>query len=137
VALQNGASIDVSVDTGGGSALVGGDLHGAGGVKTAAATQVDNGAVINADALVNGNGGKVVVWSDQHTGFGGAISAKGGAQGGDGGFVETSGKATLAFAGKVNTTAAHGATGSLLLDPTDITIDNNGRRGGDVDAECD
>jgi filamentous hemagglutinin family protein len=130
VALQNGASIDVSGDTGGGSALVGGDLHGAGGVKTAAFTQVDTGAVISADALVNGNGGKVVVWADQHTGFGGAISAKGGALGGDGGFVETSGKATLAFAGKVNTTAAHGATGSLLLDPTDITIANSPTSGG-------
>jgi filamentous hemagglutinin family protein len=130
VTLANGASIDVSGDTGGGSALVGGDFHGAGGARTAAFTQVDAGAVINADALVSGNGGKVAVWADQHTGFGGAISAKGGAQGGDGGFVETSGKATLAFAGKVDTTAAHGATGSLLLDPTDITIDTSASSGG-------
>jgi len=130
VALRNGARIDVSGDTGGGSALVGGDLHGAGGVKTAAFASVDAGAVINADALASGDGGKVVVWADQHTGFAGAISAKGGAQGGDGGFVETSGKATLAFAGTVNTTAAHGATGSLLLDPTDITISNAVSSGG-------
>jgi filamentous hemagglutinin family protein len=124
IALQGGANIDVSGDTGGGSALVGGDVHGVGGVKTAAFTEVSQGAVINADALTSGDGGKVVVWADQHTGFRGAISAKGGAAGGDGGFVETSGKKTLAFAGKVNTTAARGATGTLLLDPTDITISN-------------
>ena len=130
VALRNGARIDVSGDTGGGTALVGGDLHGAGGVKTAAFALVDAGAVINADALANGDGGKVVVWADQHTGFAGAISARGGAQGGDGGFVETSGKATLAFAGRVDTTAARGATGSLLLDPSNITIRNADSTGG-------
>jgi outer membrane biosynthesis protein TonB len=51
----------------------------------------------------------------------GAIEAKGGASGGDGGQVEASGHA-LAFEGTVDTTAAQGRTGSLLLDPTNIYI---------------
>lgn len=124
VALQSGARIDVSGDTGGGRALVGGDFHGAGAVRTASFTQVDKGAVINADARIEGNGGEVAVWANQDTTFGGRISAAGGAHGGDGGFIETSGKRTLAFSGAVNTSAARGATGTLLLDPTDITISN-------------
>ncbi|WLI89445.1 YDG domain-containing protein [Massilia sp. R2A-15] len=125
VSLQTGANVDVSGDAGGGSARIGGDFHGAGALKTASQTQVEKGASINADAITSGNGGTVAVWSDQHTGFAGSISAKGGAQGGDGGFVETSGKRTLAFSGKVSTTAAHGTTGTLLLDPTDITISSD------------
>ena len=122
VALLAGAQINVSGDAGGGSALLGGDLHGAGGVPTAAYTEVAQGALIHADALTRGNGGTVVVWADQHTDFAGSISAKGGAGGGDGGLVETSGKHTLAFSGSVTTSAVKGATGTLLLDPTDITI---------------
>ncbi|MCK7582610.1 MAG: hypothetical protein MZV65_48255 [Chromatiales bacterium] len=48
-------------------------------------------AAIHADALGTGAGGKVVVWSDKATRVHGTITANGGARGGDGGFVETSG----------------------------------------------
>ncbi|MBC7453648.1 MAG: filamentous hemagglutinin N-terminal domain-containing protein [Massilia sp.] len=132
VALLAGAHIDVSGDGGGGSVLVGGALHGAGGVPTAATTRIEQGARIDADALAGGNGGKVVVWADQHASFAGAISARGGAGGGGGGFVETSGKHTLAFSGTVDTSAARGASGTLLLDPGDITIATGASSGGMV-----
>ncbi len=49
--------------------------------------------------LASGDGGKVVVWSDGSTGFFGGIKATGGAQAGNGGMVEVSGKNTLAFDG--------------------------------------
>jgi filamentous hemagglutinin family protein len=122
VALNSGALIDVSGHSGGGQALVGGNFHGAGLERNASMTYVDQNARIRADALAKGDGGKVAVWADQHTTYGGSISAKGGANGGHGGFVETSGKQTLAFKGAVDTSAAKGKTGTLLLDPNDITI---------------
>jgi filamentous hemagglutinin family protein len=122
VGLFAGSTVDVSGDAGGGMVLIGGNFHGAGPEKNASMTYVDKDAAITADALVNGDGGTVVVWSDDTTRFNGTISARGGVQGGDGGRVEVSGKHGLMFDGSVNTTAAHGKMGSLLLDPDNITI---------------
>ncbi|MDI9408751.1 MAG: filamentous hemagglutinin N-terminal domain-containing protein, partial [Candidatus Pacebacteria bacterium] len=85
-------------------------------------TTIGATAVISVDAAQNGNGGRAIIWSDNHTDFNGFISAKGGSDSGDGGFVEVSGKHTLNYNGLVNTLANHGKTGTLLLDPTDITI---------------
>jgi filamentous hemagglutinin family protein len=122
VGLSDGSTIDASGDAGGGIVLVGGALHGAGTEANAAATYVAKGATINADAITSGDGGKVVVWSDHQTVFAGAISARGGSQAGNGGFVEVSGKDFLSFRGTADRRAAHGAAGTLLLDPTDLTI---------------
>ena len=52
----------------------------------------------------------------------GQINARGGANGGDGGKVEVSGKTTLDFQGGADLTAARGKTGSLLLDPGFLTV---------------
>ncbi|MBI4695864.1 MAG: filamentous hemagglutinin N-terminal domain-containing protein [Gammaproteobacteria bacterium] len=123
VGLLGTASLDVSGTHGGGAALVGGDFHGGNSaVKNAQDTYVATDAKIAADALTEGNGGKVVVWADDTTRFHGAVSARGGAAGGDGGQSEISGKNSLAFDGTVDATAAHGRTGSVLFDPLDVTI---------------
>ena len=79
--------------------------------------------MIDASATATGNGGKVIIWANQATTFVGTILAKGGALSGNGGFVETSG-GTLSFNGNVNTSALNGKTGTWLLDPQDITINN-------------
>jgi len=65
-------------------------------------TTIARDAELRADALASGDGGKVVVWSDGDTRFSGAISARGGAAGGNGGVAETSGKRNLAFDGTVD-----------------------------------
>jgi len=133
-----GASIDVSGAAGGGKALIGGDTGGgkvnpaAGSVAQAAlegfaipsatTLSVDAKSVINASATGSGNGGKVVLWSDQQTSFAGTILAKGGLTGGDGGFAEVSSHGQLAFAGIVDLSAPKGQTGTLLLDPYDVVI---------------
>src|SRR5262249_32753198 len=69
VNLAAGANIDVSGDAGGGTALIGGNFHGAGPEVNAATTTISAGARINASAITRGNGGKVAVWSDVLTTF--------------------------------------------------------------------
>src|SRR5471030_262618 len=127
VGLTGNAKVDASGAAGGGTVLVGGDYHGQNpAVQNAQSSYVGADAVIAADAVQTGQGGKVIVWSDQATRAYGSISARGGAQGGDGGFVETSG-AYLDVAGiKVSTAAAHGTLGRWLLDPDDITVTADG-----------
>ncbi|HEX8988859.1 MAG TPA: filamentous hemagglutinin N-terminal domain-containing protein [Rhodocyclaceae bacterium] len=133
IALLDGAVIDASGATGGGSILVGGDAHGAnaGGAANAQAVYVDRRAVLKADAIDTGDGGRVVVWADGVTRAYGSFSARGGALAGDGGFVETSGKQWLDIAGaRVDTRAPFGMSGNWLLDPTDITIVHSGATTG-------
>lgn len=123
VGLIDAAQVDASGATGGGTVLIGGDYQGSNAaVQNAFRTYVGPQATIKADALHQGDGGKVVVWADDATRFAGTISVRGGANGGDGGFVEVSGKGALDFQGLVDTRAPQGKTGTLLLDPTDITI---------------
>ncbi|WP_292932130.1 filamentous hemagglutinin N-terminal domain-containing protein [Noviherbaspirillum sp.] len=123
VGLAGGARVDASGKTGGGTVLVGGDYHGENAaVPNARRTYVGSGADIKADATDSGNGGKVIVWSDEVTRNHGNISARGGAQGGDGGFVESSGKQTLEHHAAVDVSAPKGKGGTLLLDPATITI---------------
>ncbi|HVX85120.1 MAG TPA: filamentous hemagglutinin N-terminal domain-containing protein, partial [Phycisphaerae bacterium] len=116
------AKIDVSGTGGGGTVKVGGDFHGAGDTPTSSETVVSTGTVINANGVGNADGGKVAVWSDGTTKFAGVITAQGGAQGGNGGLVEVSGKQHLAFGGVVNTLAPKGTTGTLLMDPANLTL---------------
>ena len=121
VGLVN-AQIDASGVLGGGTVLIGGNLQGNGITPNALRTFVDRNSKIDVSALLNGDGGTAIVWADQTTRFLGSILAKGGTQSGDGGFVEVSGKQNLDYRGNVNTLSPNGKTGTLLLDPTDITV---------------
>ncbi|OWW18775.1 filamentous hemagglutinin N-terminal domain-containing protein [Noviherbaspirillum denitrificans] len=123
VGLTGDAVIDASGQQGGGTVLVGGDYQGKNsGVQNAKRTYVGKDVQIKADATENGDGGKVIVWSDEVTRNYGSISARGGANGGDGGFVESSGKQMLEHRGRVDVSAPIGKGGTLLLDPAVITL---------------
>lgn len=124
VTLLSPGRIDVSSPFGGGTVLIGGDYQGRGTTPTARETVVGLGVTINADGLNTGDGGRVILWSDESTEFFGSISARGGEWGGNGGFVEVSGLETLNFQGNVDTLAPNGNPGMLLLDPTNITVIN-------------
>ncbi|MGZ4980927.1 MAG: hypothetical protein ACXWE4_06425, partial [Methylobacter sp.] len=99
VGVLDQAQIDASGENGGGQVLVGGDYQGKSpNIHNATATYIGKDTTIKADAKTNGNGG-------------------------NGGFVETSGHNYLDVAGaRVDTRAPNGTTGNWLLDPTDITI---------------
>lgn len=132
VGLIGNAAIDASGLTGGGTVLVGGDFQGSNpDVPNAQRTYVGSDARIAADAIETGDGGKVIVWSDEITRAYGTISARGGTQGGDGGLVEVSGKNLLDFAARVDTSAPMGHAGTILLDPLDITIQDTGGANND------
>ena len=125
VVLDGPALVDASGDTGGGTILVGGDLQGKNpDVPNAKTTFVGTDVILRADALLKGDGGKVIVWADAATHFVASISARGGRDGGNGGFAEVSGKDFLYFnpRGSIDLSAPQGATGILLLDPADVNI---------------
>src|SRR5579885_3254004 len=131
VSLQPGARVDASGNAGGGTILVGGNLHGAGPERNARTSLVAGGVLLDADALAAGKGGTIAVWSDHRTIIAGTLSARGGAAGGDGGFIETSGKDVLGVHGAViDTTAPLGRTGEWLLDPTNLEIASGAATGG-------
>jgi filamentous hemagglutinin family protein len=122
----DGASIDASGNRSGGRVFLGGGLYGTlNGIDNPATdTMFSADSVVNADALVSGRGGTVVVWGSGHSAFYGNISARGGALRGDGGLVEVSTGEGVIFEGIVDTSAAHGTMGELLIDPFSVQIGN-------------
>ncbi|WP_144417563.1 beta strand repeat-containing protein, partial [Janthinobacterium sp. KBS0711] len=139
VGLLSNAKVDASGATGGGTVLLGGDYQGKNAaVQNARQVLVGKDASVTADAVNSGNGGKVIAWGDESAQVHGSISARGGAQGGDGGFVETSGHYLAVDGIRVNTSAARGKRGNWLLDPYDITViaGSDGQL-GDVDQFAD
>lgn len=127
VGLFAEAEVDASGDNGGGEVLIGGDYQGANpDVQNARQTQVGDNAIVRANAKETGSGGKLIVWADDYTEFRGRAEAIAGTENGDGGFIEISGKQSLAFAGEVDASAENGAAGTVLFDPKNIDINDAG-----------
>jgi filamentous hemagglutinin family protein len=126
VIVPEGASIDASGQLGGGEVYIGGEFQGTGDLPHADYLLAESGATLSADALVEGDGGVIVLWSDLVTLYAASASARGGARGGDGGLIEVSSAGDLAYAGSADTTATAGTTGTLLLDPRDTIIGAGG-----------
>ncbi|WP_460104400.1 beta strand repeat-containing protein, partial [Sessilibacter sp. MAH4] len=123
VGLVGNANIDASGATGGGEVLIGGDYQGANpDIRNAEVTYIGSDTEINASAIENGDGGRVIVWADDTTRFYGDIKTEGGNEVGDGGFVETSGKRYVDLRGQVSARAENGTAGQWLIDPTNIEI---------------
>jgi filamentous hemagglutinin family protein len=126
--IDNGL-VDVSGDAGGGTALIGGDEHGSNpDVVDADQTYLGPDATITADAFTLGNGGKIILWGNESTQAYGSISAQGGSQGGNGGFVETSAP-YLDVQTSPKLSAPQGSGGTWLLDPYNLTISSSSTTG--------
>ena len=125
IRLASGSSISASGATGGGAVLVGGDWQGSGNLRQATTVNLEHGASIDVSATAQGDGGKVVLWSNVSlpgslTQVDGSIRAVGAGVGTVvGGQIETSGH--LLGIGP-NASVAAGAKGQWLLDPADVTI---------------
>ncbi|MGZ8251671.1 MAG: beta strand repeat-containing protein [Methylophilaceae bacterium] len=117
----DGATLNANGATGGGTILLGGDYQGGGSLSHASTTIVGGGSIITANATQQGDGGKVVLWSDESTNFSGNISARG-AGVGNGGLAEISSHGLLDISGWVDLNASSGLTGTLLLDPRNVFI---------------
>ncbi|NHQ61113.1 filamentous hemagglutinin N-terminal domain-containing protein, partial [Chlorobium sp. BLA1] len=139
VLVKDGAHLTASGATGGGEVLVGGSWQNSdSSVRQATGTIVEQGALLEASAIDSGNGGTVVAWSDvtnpnSVTRANGTFEAKGGANGGDGGRIETSGHWLDTAGSKGGASSIRGAAGLWLFDPYNVTITNasaNGTWGG-------
>lgn len=151
IALAN-AAIDASGDSGGGTIRIGGDIQGGKAdpaflsqyrltlqpqtLPTATTLTGDSTVTLDASAKTQGNGGTVVVWSEQATNYAGSIRATGGAAGGAGGFIETSSHGALTVDGSRIAAYAgpNGKPGTWLLDPV---FDVPAFIGGSVDNSFD
>ncbi|SAK51029.1 two-partner secretion domain-containing protein [Caballeronia ptereochthonis] len=123
VAVNDGARIDASGAAGGGRVRVGGGAAGkATDIHNADAVWMGPAAQVRADALVNGDGGNVVVYGTNAARVYGTLTAKGGAQGGNGGLIETSARFLDVAGATIDASALHGVGGTWVLDPYDVTI---------------
>ncbi len=139
VGLFGASVVEASGSAGGGDVAIGGGFQGQdAAITNAQQVAVGRQARIDASATQAGDGGQVVVWSEGQTAFAGRITARGGVTAGSGGQVEVSGKQHLDFTGTVNAGADHGAAGTLLLDPRNITVDAAGAAAvTDIDTFAD
>ncbi|HWX66576.1 MAG TPA: hypothetical protein VNZ27_09150 [Rhodanobacter sp.] len=128
-ALMGNTSLNASGTNGGGVIRVGGDMHGQGtDIANATGTYVDSGVTLNASGTQgNASGGKVVVWANDTTNYRGSLIDTGSGSG-SGGSAEVSGHDKLNYEGSVDMKggAAGGKNGSILWDPSDLTIDAAG-----------
>ncbi len=86
-------------------------------------------AVLTADAGENGNGGTAYIYGNDYAIFRGLLSATGGSQSGDGGNAEISAGKTVGYYGLTDLSSTTGTTGTLLIDPRNLTINNNSTSG--------
>ncbi|EEM3688453.1 filamentous hemagglutinin N-terminal domain-containing protein [Salmonella enterica] len=129
--LAGGSLTSATGKTGGGEVYVGGGWQGKDSrIRNASKVVMDKTATVDVSATDAGNGGTAVLWSEDYTNFRGTVLAKGGAQSGNGGRVETSSHRNLQAYGEVDASARAGHGGDWLLDPTDVTIVSTG--GGNI-----
>ena len=115
--VQVKGTLDVSQKGGGGTICIGGGFHGEDTlIPNSKLTVVHKGAVLRADALEQGDGGTVIIWSDVLTRFLGSISAVGRGPKGTGGAAEVASRNNLDFLGDIDLSSTQGVGGPLIFE---------------------
>jgi len=123
VGLIDNAQVNASGANGGGEILIGGDKTGQNKqVRNAEFIYLDENTYVIADAIDNGNGGKLITFATDTARIYGNLTARGGENGGDGGFIETSGLKGFNILNAPDISAFKGQGGEWLIDPYDISI---------------
>ncbi len=118
------ASLDASGSNQGGQIFVGGGAHGESrGAPNAKSTHLSGNTQLTASSTHSGDGGTVVVWSEERTVCHGSVESNAGVSGGNGGWIEVSSKEDLYCGASLIANSRHGTPGSVLLDPKNIVID--------------
>ncbi|MCW2241359.1 filamentous hemagglutinin N-terminal domain-containing protein [Azospirillum canadense] len=120
ITVAKNAVVNASGNAGGGTIAIGSGPDRAGSWSDK--VTVKTGARLSADALKTGKGGSVTVLSEKTTKHAGSITARGGAEGGDGGFAEVSSRKDISLTGNIDLSAAKGRAGTFLLDPATLRI---------------
>jgi autotransporter-associated beta strand protein len=107
-------------------------------VRQAKQVWMQPGSTVDASSVGTGDGGTVVIWSDLSNPLGGtvvegALLARGGPAGGDGGQIETSGPYLVAMPEILDVSAPFGEGGDWLVDPYNLTIVASGQTTVDMD----
>jgi filamentous hemagglutinin family protein len=126
--LQCGAEINANGSRGGGQIFAGGGWPEVGSsVLDSTCVTVEDGALLTASALCNGDGGKIVVSAKYGLDFQGLLQALGGSDAGNGGAAELRAGGELGIthiSGRVDLSAADGRAGTLLLYSNEWEISN-------------
>ncbi len=131
IGIVENALLNVTGNIGGGSVLIGADYKGSNTDHPSLITGISGNSRIQADTQ-SGDAGKVIVWSEDSTNYYGNISAK--SEEGKGGFVEVSSHDKLNFHGDVDVNGGS-ENGTLLLDPSFLTINDSADGTGSMDGE--
>ncbi len=136
VGLFDEAEVNASGANGGGQVLVGGDKTGDNQkIRNADFIYLGENTNVKTDALVDGDGGKLITFASDTARIYGSLYSRGGSFGGDGGFIETSGLNGFEILKSPDVGAGKGKGGLWLIDPYNISITNSGRNELDLKVE--
>lgn len=125
IAIVDDATIDASAEQAG-EILIGGGQQGQNEeVDNSTIVVIGENASVQANGGENGDGGTIIVFSQQSSIISGDLSARGGSSSGNGGFIETSGIRNLQVSGTPDVGATNGDGGTWLIDPYTVYVTND------------
>ncbi|MCC5884910.1 MAG: filamentous hemagglutinin N-terminal domain-containing protein [Gammaproteobacteria bacterium] len=125
VGLLGQARVSAEGSGDGGEILIGGNLTGLGPEPNAKAVFIGTNTRVSASSTDSGDGGTIIAYADDLNRSYGTLTARGGPNGGDGGFIETS-AAFIEVTRTPDAGASKGAPGRWLIDPDLLVIAEGG-----------